>query len=39
VLHLCGFDHEADAGEMLELQDMAMRTLEHGPRVTGDGRR
>jgi len=39
VLHLCGFDHEADAGEMLELQDTAMRTLEHEPRVTGDGRR
>jgi probable rRNA maturation factor len=39
VLHLCGFDHEADAGEMLELQATAMRTLEHEPRVTGDGRR
>ena len=21
VLHLCGFDHETDAGEMLALQD------------------
>jgi probable rRNA maturation factor len=21
VLHLCGFDHETDRGEMLELQD------------------
>jgi probable rRNA maturation factor len=39
VLHLCGFDHEADAGEMLELQATAMRALEHEPRVTGDGRR
>jgi probable rRNA maturation factor len=39
VLHLCGFDHEADAGEMLELQATAMRALEHESRVTGDGRR
>jgi ssRNA-specific RNase YbeY (16S rRNA maturation enzyme) len=21
VLHLCGFDHEVDGGEMLDLQD------------------
>ena len=28
VLHLCGYDHEADAGEMLELQGAVVRTLE-----------
>ena len=28
VLHLCGFDHEADQGEMLELQDRIMERLE-----------
>jgi probable rRNA maturation factor len=39
VLHLCGFDHEADAGEMLELQATAMRTLADEPQATGDGRR
>jgi probable rRNA maturation factor len=27
VLHLCGYDHEADAGEMLELQDRVMEGL------------
>jgi probable rRNA maturation factor len=27
VLHLCGFDHEADDGEMLALQDEVMREL------------
>jgi probable rRNA maturation factor len=27
VLHLCGYDHEADEGEMLELQDSVMRDL------------
>ena len=27
VLHLCGYDHEADAGEMLALQDRIMATL------------
>jgi probable rRNA maturation factor len=27
VLHLCGYDHEADAGEMLELQDRVMADL------------
>lgn len=31
VLHLCGFDHETDAGEMLALQDEIMRALESGP--------
>ena len=27
VLHLCGYDHEADSGEMLELQDRIMAEL------------
>ena len=27
VLHLCGFDHETDSGEMLELQDRVMAGL------------
>ncbi|MFN2616207.1 MAG: rRNA maturation RNase YbeY [Thermoleophilaceae bacterium] len=27
VLHLCGYDHERDAGEMLELQDRVMAAL------------
>jgi probable rRNA maturation factor len=27
VLHLCGMDHEADAGEMLALQDRVMAGL------------
>jgi probable rRNA maturation factor len=27
VLHLCGYDHEADAGEMLELQAAVVRSL------------
>ena len=27
VLHLCGFDHETDAGEMLALQDRIMAGL------------
>ena len=27
VLHLCGYDHEADAGEMLELQRKILRQL------------
>jgi probable rRNA maturation factor len=27
VLHLCGYDHEADRGEMLALQDQIMRSL------------
>jgi probable rRNA maturation factor len=27
VLHLCGHDHETDAGEMLQLQERVMRTL------------
>jgi len=27
VLHLCGYDHETDAGEMLALQDRIMDSL------------
>ncbi len=27
VLHLCGYDHETDGGEMLELQDAVMTEL------------
>ena len=27
VLHLCGYDHEADGGEMLALQDRVMEGL------------
>jgi probable rRNA maturation factor len=27
VLHLCGYDHETDEGEMLELQDRVMAGL------------
>jgi probable rRNA maturation factor len=27
VLHLCGYDHEADAGEMLRLQDEVVRRV------------
>jgi probable rRNA maturation factor len=27
VLHLCGYDHEADDGEMLDLQDRVMAVL------------
>ena len=27
VLHLCGYDHETDDGEMLELQDRVMDSL------------
>jgi probable rRNA maturation factor len=28
VLHLCGYDHESDEGEMLALQDRVMASLE-----------
>jgi probable rRNA maturation factor len=27
VLHLCGYDHETDGGEMLALQDRIMERL------------
>lgn len=30
VLHLCGFDHETDAGEMLELQERIITGLGTG---------
>jgi probable rRNA maturation factor len=30
VLHLCGYDHDADDGEMLVLQDSVMRELGPG---------
>jgi probable rRNA maturation factor len=32
VLHLCGFDHETDAGEMLGLQARALNELAAGSR-------
>lgn len=31
ILHLCGYDHEADDGEMLALQDSVMRDLTAKP--------
>ena len=31
VLHLCGLDHEADAGEMLALQEKILRAVEPPP--------
>jgi probable rRNA maturation factor len=31
VLHLCGFDHEADAGEMLDLQAAVLSALAREP--------
>jgi probable rRNA maturation factor len=31
VLHLCGFDHEADGGEMMELQATVITTLAREP--------
>ncbi len=33
VLHLCGYDHETDAGEMLALQDRVMAALGPSPRI------
>jgi probable rRNA maturation factor len=30
VLHLCGYDHETDQGEMLALQDAVMREVAGG---------
>jgi probable rRNA maturation factor len=30
TLHLCGYDHETDDGEMLALQDRVMATLKPG---------
>jgi probable rRNA maturation factor len=39
VLHLCGHDHEIDAGEMLARQDAIMRQLEgvRDPAAPGGG--
>jgi probable rRNA maturation factor len=41
VIHLCGYDHETDRGEMLALERTVMQAL--GPReqrrAAGDGRR
>jgi probable rRNA maturation factor len=34
ILHLCGYDHEADEGEMLALEHLVMETL-----APGDDRR
>ena len=31
TLHLCGFDHERDEGEMTDLQASVMRRLAEGP--------
>ena len=41
VLHLCGYDHEADEGEMLALEGAVMQALRPGGRrsVAGDRRR
>lgn len=36
VLHLCGYDHETDGGEMLALQDRVVRNLGITPAMTGD---
>ena len=36
VLHLCGYDHETDAGEMLALERAVMQAL--GPGDAGDRR-
>jgi probable rRNA maturation factor len=40
VLHLCGYDHEADQGEMLALQKKIMRSLKATlpPGAGGPGR-
>jgi probable rRNA maturation factor len=32
VLHLCGYDHEMDDGEMLELQAEILRAISSAPR-------
>ncbi|MCB0871075.1 MAG: rRNA maturation RNase YbeY [Solirubrobacterales bacterium] len=34
VLHLCGYDHETDQGEMLDLQDRIVSGLGLEPRMT-----
>jgi probable rRNA maturation factor len=35
VLHLCGFDHETDQGEMLSAQAEIMKTLRRPPGMPG----
>jgi probable rRNA maturation factor len=37
VLHLCGYDHETDRGEMMRLQAEAMRSLGAGGQAAGSG--
>ena len=37
ILHLCGFDHESDDGEMLELQARVLASLGAGTGGGGDG--
>lgn len=37
VLHLCGYDHETDGGEMLDLQERIARSLGIEPAMTRDG--
>jgi probable rRNA maturation factor len=41
VLHLCGYDHEADDGQMLELEGAVMTSIRAAdrPPATGDRRR
>jgi len=34
VLHLCGYDHETDQGEMLDLQDRVVSGLGIEPKMT-----
>ena len=34
VLHLCGYDHETDQGEMLDLQDRIVTSLGIDPAMT-----
>lgn len=34
VLHLCGYDHESDQGEMLDLQDQIVTGLGIDPKMT-----
>jgi probable rRNA maturation factor len=37
VLHLCGYDHEVDSGEMLALEEMVMRSLAPGEQRAARG--
>ncbi len=39
VLHLCGYDHETDEGEMLGLQEMVMESLAASPPDRGASER